>query len=58
LSKTGFSEASVVVREECGSTREISKSCLDKVFDFAGKRGVGPRFLAFWDFAFERFVIP
>ena len=28
------------------------------VFDFAGKRGVEPRFLAFWDFAFERFVIP
>jgi hypothetical protein len=36
----------------------MGRSCLDKVFDFAGKPGVGPRFLAFWDFAFERFVIP
>ena len=34
------------------------KPVVDKVFDFAGKPGVGPRFLAFWDFAFERFVIP
>jgi hypothetical protein len=31
---------------------------LDVTFDFAGKRGVEPRFLAFWDFAFARFVIP
>jgi hypothetical protein len=32
-----------VVREECGSAWEIGRSCLDKVFDFAGKPGVGPR---------------
>ncbi len=37
---------------------KIDKSCLDKVFDFARKRGVGRRFLAVWDFAFGRFVIP
>jgi uncharacterized protein (DUF736 family) len=47
-----------VVREECRSTSEISGIGLGIVFDFAGKRGVWPRFLAFWDFAFERFVIP
>ncbi|MGH9807414.1 MAG: hypothetical protein ACRD9W_09150, partial [Terriglobia bacterium] len=40
-----------VVREECRSAWEIGRSCLDKVLDFAGKRVVGPRFLAFWDFA-------
>ncbi|MHC2467372.1 hypothetical protein ACVIHD_006384 [Bradyrhizobium embrapense] len=48
--------ASGVVREERKSAREIGRSCLGKVFDFAGKPGVGLRFLAFWDFAFERFV--
>ncbi|WP_210164555.1 hypothetical protein, partial [Bradyrhizobium sp. Cp5.3] len=48
----------VLVREEYESVREISRIGLDTVFTFAGKRGVGPRFLAFLDFAFGRFVNP
>jgi hypothetical protein len=42
-----------VVREECKSSREISGSGVEIVLDFARKRGVELRFLAFWDFAFE-----
>jgi hypothetical protein len=37
----------LVVREEYGLALEISRSGFGVVLDFAGKRGVGPRFLAF-----------
>jgi hypothetical protein len=58
-SRTGaINQAQIVVREECRSNCEISRSGVDIVLDFAGRRVVQPRFLAFWDFAFCRFVIP
>ena len=44
--------------EEFGSDCETSRIGLDVIFDIAGQLGVGAGFLAFWDFAFERFVIP
>ena len=35
-----------------------SYAYVEIVLDFARKRDIELRFLAFWDFAFERFVIP